>query len=344
MIIGVTGMFAAGKDSVAEYLVKKGFQHYSLSDEIRGEARRRRIALTRDNLISLGNKLREELGSNVLAEWAKLKVNQNKNQDVVITSIRNPEEVRTLRKEPNFVLIEVSANIKRRFKWIKMRNREEDPDTLAELMKKEKIEQSSDPTRQQLHKVISMAKINIKNDGSLEELYNKVDLLTSDLHQKYCEKRPTWDEYFMAIADTVAKRATCDRGRTAVVIVKDKRILATGYVGSAMGVPHCDEVGHQYKKMIHEDGRVSQHCVRTSHAEQNALALASRDGVRINGATIYSKLVPCYTCAKMLVNAGIKRIVCKKGYHGAQDTPLLLKQAGVKLEILDKTVESYANQ
>ena len=90
--------------------------------------------------------------------------------------------------------------------------------------------------------------------------------------------RPHWDNYFMEICDTVAKRATCGRGRSGCVIAKDNRILVTGYVGSPAGLPHCDEVGHQLKQMIHEDGSVTQHCVRTVHAEQNAICQAAKNG------------------------------------------------------------------
>ena len=83
--------------------------------------------------------------------------------------------------------------------------------------------------------------------------------------------RPSWDEYFMQIANTVSTRATCDRGRSGCVIVRDKQILVSGYVGSPVGMLHCDEVGHQMKQLIHEDGSVTCHCTRTVHAEQNAI-------------------------------------------------------------------------
>ena len=107
--------------------------------------------------------------------------------------------------------------------------------------------------------------------------------------------RPHWDNYFMEICDTVAKRATCGRGRSGCVIAKDNRILVTGYVGSPAGLPHCDEVGHQLKQMIHEDGSVTQHCVRTVHAEQNAICQAAKNGISIEGATLYCRMTPCRT-------------------------------------------------
>ncbi|MFA6100206.1 MAG: cytidine/deoxycytidylate deaminase family protein [Patescibacteria group bacterium] len=156
--------------------------------------------------------------------------------------------------------------------------------------------------------------------------------------------RPSNDEYFLEIARTVGKRGTCDRGRIGVVLVKDKRILATGYVGSPIGMPHCDEVGHQMNKVTHEDGSVSQHCIRTSHGEINAICNAARYGVAIDGATLYGKFEPCYTCAKAIVNCGIKRVVCEKQYHAASETRDLFAQAGVELVVVTPEVEAYSNQ
>ena len=156
--------------------------------------------------------------------------------------------------------------------------------------------------------------------------------------------RPTWDEYFLEISRTVGRRGTCDRGMIGVVLVKDKRILATGYVGAPVGLPHCDEVGHQMKKVVHEDESVTQHCMRTSHAEINAICNAARYGISIDGATCYGRFEPCYTCAKALINAGIRRVVCEKQYHAASDTRDILQQAGIELMVCIPEVEKYENQ
>ncbi len=156
--------------------------------------------------------------------------------------------------------------------------------------------------------------------------------------------RPSWDEYFMEIARTVAKRATCDRGRSGCVIARDKQILVTGYVGAPRGLPHCDEIGHQFKTMTHEDGHQTQHCVRTTHAEQNAICQAAKIGASINGATIYCKMTPCTTCAKMIINAGIIRVVCDKKYHAGQESEAMFKQAGVEIVFFDNGVEKYDKQ
>lgn len=160
--------------------------------------------------------------------------------------------------------------------------------------------------------------------------------------EKY--ERPSWDEYFMEIANTVAKRATCDRGRSGCVIARDKQILVTGYVGSPTGFPHCDEVGHQFKKLIHEDGSITNHCVRTVHAEQNAICQAAKLGIAINGASLYCKMTPCRTCAMLIINCGIKRVVCEKKYHAGQESEEMFKLAGIELVFMDNEVLKYSNQ
>ncbi|HHE36794.1 MAG TPA: cell division protein DedD [Candidatus Woesearchaeota archaeon] len=165
-------------------------------------------------------------------------------------------------------------------------------------------------------------------------------------HSKKKEKytRPSWDEYFMEVARAIAKRATCDRGRSGCVIARDKRLLVTGYVGSPSGLPHCDDVGHLMKKVIHEDGSVSQHCMRTVHAEQNAICQAAKLGVSIDKATLYCKMTPCRVCAMLIINCGIKRVVCEKKYHRGEESEKMLREAGVKLEYFSDEVEKYENQ
>lgn len=147
-------------------------------------------------------------------------------------------------------------------------------------------------------------------------------------------KRPSWDEYFLQLAEIVGSRGTCDRGRAGAVIVKDKRILATGYVGAPVGLPSCDDIGHEMHTVKNEDGSESRHCIRTSHAEQNAINNAARVGVAVEGSTMYCKMAPCYKCAQSIINSGIVRIVAMKDYHGANRTKEIFKQAKIKLSIL----------
>lgn len=156
--------------------------------------------------------------------------------------------------------------------------------------------------------------------------------------------RPSWDEYFISLVDEIAKRATCDRGKSGAIIVKDKRILCTGYVGTPPGFPHCDEVGHLLKKVIDEDGTVRQHCVRTIHAEQNAISQAARYGIPLDGTTLYCTMEPCRVCAMLIISVGVKKVVAKRRYHAGQDTRDLFEQAGIEMIIMEDSVEEYSNQ
>ncbi|MEI6191305.1 MAG: cytidine/deoxycytidylate deaminase family protein [bacterium] len=156
-------------------------------------------------------------------------------------------------------------------------------------------------------------------------------------------KRPSWDEYFMNIVHAVGARATCDRGRTGCVLVKDKHIISTGYVGSPAGCVSCDDVGHEMNSVTHEDGTVSKHCIRTTHNEQNAITQAARMGVATDGATLYCMMTPCYTCAKLIINAGIKRVVAEKDYHAGARSKEVFKEAGVLYELLNEETVIYAN-
>lgn len=156
--------------------------------------------------------------------------------------------------------------------------------------------------------------------------------------------RPSWDDYFMEVADAISKRATCDRGRSGCVIAKDRQILVTGYVGSPQGFPHCDDVGHQFKKMLHEDGTVTQHCVRTVHAEQNAICQAAKRGIAISGATLYCRMTPCRTCAMLIINCGITRVVCERRYHAGPESEQMFEEAGVTLEYKNDEIERYDGQ
>jgi len=148
----------------------------------------------------------------------------------------------------------------------------------------------------------------------------------------------------MEVANAIAKRATCDRGRSGCVIAKDNQILATGYVGAPAGLPHCDDVGHQMKKMLHEDGTITEHCVRTVHAEQNAICQAAKRGIAINGATLYCRMTPCRTCAMLIINCGIARVVAEYRYHDAAESEEMFKMAGIKLEYVHNEVLKYDRQ
>jgi dCMP deaminase len=125
--------------------------------------------------------------------------------------------------------------------------------------------------------------------------------------------RPSWDEYFMEITRLVVSRSTCVRRQVGAVIVKDKKILATGYNGAPSGLPHCLEVGCLRDELGIPSGERHELC-RGLHAEQNAIIQAAYYGVSINGATLYCTNLPCIICTKMLINSGITRVVYGEGY------------------------------
>jgi dCMP deaminase len=143
--------------------------------------------------------------------------------------------------------------------------------------------------------------------------------------------RASWDEYFMSIASVVASRSTCPRKYVGAVIVRNRTILSTGYNGSIRGLPHCSDVGHMM-----EDG----HCVATIHAEANAIIQAARNGVTIEGGTVYVTASPCWSCFKQIANSGIVRICYGEFYRDARIFDMAA-QVGIELvHIAPKNVEA----
>jgi dCMP deaminase len=165
--------------------------------------------------------------------------------------------------------------------------------------------------------------------------------MTFESNADTTDKRPTWDEYFMEMANSVSRRATCDRGKSGCVITRSKQILVTGYVGSPAGFAHCDEAGHQMKDITHEDGSVTRHCMRTIHAEQNAICQAAKLGISIAGSTVYCRMTPCRTCAMLIINCGVKRVVCERKYHAGGESEEMFKQAGIMLDYKYEEIQKY---
>lgn len=127
--------------------------------------------------------------------------------------------------------------------------------------------------------------------------------------------RPSWDVYFMALAKLAASRSTCLSRPTGCVIVREKQVISSGYNGSMPGVAHCSDEGKCYRRGIKVEGAEKYDFCRSIHAEANAVALAAKEGLALNGSTAYMTLFPCYMCIKLLVRAGIKEIVYEKGYE-----------------------------
>ena len=183
MIIGLTGKNASGKGEVASYLKTKGSIYYSLSDELRGEATKRSLEHSRENLIGLGNELREKFGPEYLAKKVneKIRSNKNKNVDFVVDSIRSPFEAKELLKNRDFLLVGIHAPIELRFERLLGRGRAGDSKTLQEFKKHEEQENTKNKNAQQLDETFKLAGKIIKNDSSLGELHKKIDELLDEL-------------------------------------------------------------------------------------------------------------------------------------------------------------------
>jgi len=179
MILGLTGKNASGKGKVAEYLKTKGFVYYSLSDALREEATKLGLDHSRNNLIKLGNELRDKNGPEFLAQQINKKIIENKNS--VIDSIRSPYEAKELLKNKNFLLIGIDAPIELRFKRLLERNRAGDAKTIEEFKQQEEKENTSNETAQQLDATFSLAEKIINNDDSLEKLHKKIDDLLEEI-------------------------------------------------------------------------------------------------------------------------------------------------------------------
>jgi dCMP deaminase len=324
MLIGLTGRNASGKGEVARYLQKKSFYYFSLSDVIRDEIRSRHDEPTRERLIIVGNELRQRYGASILAERILAKIEDDKHY--IIDSIRNPSEVDAFRAAKHFKLIRVEAPPEVRFHRIVSRQRESDPRTFEEFVELENREAEGDDTSQNLVKVELMADNAVVNDGPLEKLYAQLDDLLPRLLKEI--QRPSWDEYFMNIAKVVASRSNCIRRKVAAIIVRDKRVISTGYNGTPRGTRNCNEGGCPRCNGVAASGTALDECL-CSHGEENAIVQASYHGNSVKDAIIYTTFAPCLQCAKMIINSGIREVIYNTEYPLNDNAFRLFQEAGV---------------
>jgi dCMP deaminase len=323
MIIGLTGKNGSGKGEAANFLKERGFHYYSLSDALREEAQKRGKEITRDVLVALGNELRETEGPGCLAERIFSKLDPEKHY--IIDSIRHPAEVQVFRRRKDFTLIRVQAPDRLRFERLRQRGRESDPQSWEDFQALEAKEAKSGvKTDQQLDQTIKLANVQIDNNGPLKELHEKAKHVVLDISKK--ESRPGWDEYFMNIAKVAALRSNCMKRKIAAVIVKDKRIISTGYNGTPRGIKNCNEGGCPRCNAIDASGKDLGECL-CSHGEENVQA--AYHGVSLKGSTLYTTFSPCLMCTKMIINAGIAEVVYEAHYPFLELSLTLLRQAGV---------------
>jgi dCMP deaminase len=327
MIIGLTGKNGAGKTAVCDYLRERGFECTSLSDAIRVEIRKRGFEVTRERLIEVGTDLREQGGPGVLAErvMAGLETEHN----YVIDSIRNPAEVAALRRRPDFTLFALDADSRTRFERSVVRAREHAATTFEQFMAEEERELASDnPAAQQLLATMNLADVPVSNDGTIDELHGKLDVILPPLMSRFV--RPSWDEYFMNIAKVVASRSNCMKRKVAAIIVKDQRVVSTGYNGTPRGACNCNEGGCPRCNGMAPSGTALDECL-CSHGEENAITQAAYHGISLKGSTLYTTFAPCLQCTKLIINSGIVEVVYNQDYPLNDRAMSLLEECGVKL-------------
>lgn len=327
MILGVSGLYAAGKSEVVEFLEGRSFASFSLSDVIREELKKKGLAETRERMIETGRALREAEGASALARRLASRLGPERNY--VIDSIRHPHEVVAFRElSPGFKLIWVDADEELRFDRLRNRARNGDPETLEELRRLEGSELASEaPGGQQLLAVKEMADHVVQNNGELNQLQDQVQaFLKTNLYFE----RPDWDQYFMDIARVVATRSNCVKRKVACVLTIDRRVIATGYNGTPRGVTNCNEGGCPRCNSFGPGGSDLGECL-CSHAEENAITQSAYHGVRVRDATLYTTFCPCLMCTKMIINGGIGEVVYSAEYPLGDVSIRLLREAGVKV-------------
>ncbi len=325
VIIGLTGPNASGKGQVVKFLKDKGFYPCSLSDVIREEVSKRGLGITRERLVEVGSELRRENGNGVLADRILDGIEEDKNY--VIDSFRHPDEVKKFQTRPDFSLLLIQAEPDVRFARIRERKRESDPATLKEFLDLEKREAASKEWQgQQLAACEAMAEFKIANNGSLPELTQQISGLLQRLMGNLA--RPDWDEYFMKLAKVASLRSNCVKRKVAAIIVRDKRVISTGYNGTPRGTKNCFEGGCPRCNNLADSGTLLEECL-CSHGEENAITQAAYHGMSVKGGLLYTTFAPCLTCTKMIINAGIREVVYNLDYPLNETSFRLFKEAGV---------------
>lgn len=337
-VIGLCGLSGAGKDIIAEELVNKhGFKYLRIlpsskdTDETDGF-----ITPTMEKLVidgdsgasspSLSSTTTMVVDCNNIEEALDY-VTSNWKQDFVITCLRRRSEFELFLGRPFFMILAVLAPVHSRYDRCRQRQPEL---TLEQLIRQD----DHDMYTNELVHVLSSARLTISNGSSVERLRGLVRSL--ELDERWT--RPTWDSYFMRMAELAAKRSNCMKRSVGCIIVKDKRVVATGYNGTAKGLINCCDGGCPRCNGNARCGEGLETCL-CLHAEDNALLEAGR--VRCDGATLYCTHAPCLGCSIKLIQCGISRIVYAKEYSIAHDATHLLRQAQVTLDKFLQDLPTY---
>jgi len=331
MYIGLTGYLATGKGELAKILKAQGYKYISLSDIVREEATKQGLEHTRENLIKVGNGLREEHGSSYYAKRVAEIVAKEPKTNWIIDGIRNPAEIKTLEELNNFHLVGISANEQIIVKRILSRKREGDKLNEKDILEKLNIEKGigQPADGQQVKKCLDLAEFFIINEGTVEELEKKINHFIGLIKGT---ERPTFDEVFMGIAYQWSERSTCLRRKVGAVIAKDSQQLTAGYNGAPRGMKHSAELGGCLRDQLNIPSGQRHEICRGTHAEQNAITQAAKFGISINGSILYCNTHPCVICTKMIINAGIEKVIYDSDYNDPLSKQILGEQKIVEIK------------
>jgi|TARA_Y100000310_G_scaffold334233_1_gene413558 dCMP deaminase len=294
MIIGITGFNGAGKTTVTEHLATKGFKAYTVPELVEEKA--------------LGN-----------------------GTHCVIDNITASTEIETLENKEDFILLHVDAPAELRFERMIAQHKEGSNYEEILAFEKEELE-TEDEQKEQIQTLARKANIVLVNDEDLEELYNKLNRMVLDLHKKYGKKETNWDDYFMSIAQTVAKKSSCIINTSGTIVVQGERFLTTGYVDTPREVNSCSSGGcSSCMSGVHKEQVVCL-CVGS---EENAIIQAAYYGISLKGATLYTTTSPTIEAAKAIINAGVAEVVYNLQYplndlvySLLQEAEIVLRQCG----------------
>ncbi len=331
MIIGLTGTLGAGKGTVVEILKKKGFQHYSVRKFLIEEIEKRRLEVSRENMVLVANQLRKMNSPSYIVEKLYEKAEQE-TENIIIESIRTIGEADKI-KEKGGILMAVDANPEIRYSRILIRQSETDNVSFEEFLGEEKREMFSiNPNEQNLSGCIIKADFILENNKTIEQLEKQVDEIIGKLTRKkqIIGKRKdyiSWDEYFMAVAVVSSMRSKDPNSQVGACIVNKKNhIIATGYNGFPIG---CNDDSLPWNR---EGKKLETKYPYVVHAEANAITNATG---KLDKCRIYVPLFPCNECAKLIIQSGIKEVIYLSDKYKETDEVIVAKKmfnmSGVKL-------------
>lgn len=312
MLIAISGTLSAGKTEVARYLTFQGFKLVAINPQING---------------TLKGNYASELEAETYPDFDALLdyVTANWRSHFVISHINDMDMLRMLQKRPFFLHISIDAPVNLRYDRYKLKQKEAAVSTEKFILQSDELLfNASNP----LIEINNQANIKIINtSSSLKSLYVKLselDLLNPE------RLRPTWDSYFMRLADLAALRSNCMKRRVGCVIVKDNRVVATGYNGTPRNLTNCNEGGCPRCNQGLGSGAGLSTCL-CLHAEENALLEAGRDRIAGDNSILYCNTCPCLTCLIKIVQSGIKQVVYAQSYSMDEHSHRVMSEARIVL-------------